>query len=133
VDTYDFLNNTDCAFKLDWLRFTTPIPIEYFFEDKQELEFLVYDIDDPRATLDKQDFLGSFKVIILIYLSEYVSSQQTEIKLFLNLSLQTTLGSIVGARGSCLTSALSGSKGANEKRYGSIKILAEEIPSNSVC
>ncbi len=47
------------------LRFTTPIAIEYFFEDKQDLEFLVYDIDDPRASLDKQDFLGSFKVIYL--------------------------------------------------------------------
>ena len=50
----------------------------------------------------------------------------------INAFRQTTLGSIVGARGSCLTSALSGSRGANEKRYGSIKILAEEIPSNAV-
>ena len=51
---------------------------------------------------------------------------------FCGCGVQTTLGSIVGSRGSCLTSPLTGSKGALEKRYGSIKILAEEIPTNAV-
>lgn len=36
--------------------------MDYFFEERQDLDFLLYDIDDPRAGLDKQDFLGSFKV-----------------------------------------------------------------------
>jgi len=37
------------------------------------------------------------------------------------------MGHIVGARGSCLISPLTGTKGVNEKLYGKISILSEEI------
>ena len=41
--------------------------------------------------------------------------------------LETTVASIVGSRGSCLTRPISGKRGADEKKYGVIKVLAEEI------
>ena len=66
----------------------------------QNVKFTVYDIDSPKKSLDQQDFLGFH---------------------------ETTLGKIVGSKGSCLIEALASSKGANDKRYGTIKILAEEI------
>eukprot|EP00281_Chroomonas_sp_CCMP1168_P023752 CAMPEP_0206236744 /NCGR_PEP_ID=MMETSP0047_2-20121206/13881_1 /ASSEMBLY_ACC=CAM_ASM_000192 /TAXON_ID=195065 /ORGANISM="Chroomonas mesostigmatica_cf, Strain CCMP1168" /LENGTH=585 /DNA_ID=CAMNT_0053661105 /DNA_START=37 /DNA_END=1790 /DNA_ORIENTATION=- len=85
-------------------KFKKQFTIDYFFEEVQDLQFLVYDVDTNSGRLEDQDFLGS---------------------------LQTTLGSIVGSRGSCLTAALTGTKGQLEKRYGSIKVLAEEISSHA--
>lgn len=32
--------------------------IQYKFEEVQSLKFVVYDIDDPKAALDKQDLIG---------------------------------------------------------------------------
>jgi hypothetical protein len=42
-------------------------------------------------------------------------------------TLETTMGHIVGSRGSCLISPLTGTKGPNEKLYGKISVLSEEI------
>eukprot|EP00283_Hemiselmis_rufescens_P009182 CAMPEP_0173421716 /NCGR_PEP_ID=MMETSP1357-20121228/2720_1 /TAXON_ID=77926 /ORGANISM="Hemiselmis rufescens, Strain PCC563" /LENGTH=570 /DNA_ID=CAMNT_0014384659 /DNA_START=97 /DNA_END=1806 /DNA_ORIENTATION=- len=85
-------------------KFKTKIETDYLFEEVQDMQFLVYDIDGASAKLDDHDFLGS---------------------------LSTTMGGIVGARGSCLIKPLSKTKGADEKRYGSMKIIAEEVSSAS--
>uniref|UniRef100_A0A7S0VQP8 C2 domain-containing protein n=1 Tax=Hemiselmis tepida TaxID=464990 RepID=A0A7S0VQP8_9CRYP len=83
-------------------KFKTKIETDYLFEEVQDMQFLVYDIDSGSAKLDDHDFLGS---------------------------LTTSMGAIVGSRGSCLIKPLSKTKGADEKRYGSIKVMAEEVSS----
>eukprot|EP00285_Hemiselmis_virescens_P006655 CAMPEP_0173380784 /NCGR_PEP_ID=MMETSP1356-20130122/3399_1 /TAXON_ID=77927 ORGANISM="Hemiselmis virescens, Strain PCC157" /NCGR_SAMPLE_ID=MMETSP1356 /ASSEMBLY_ACC=CAM_ASM_000847 /LENGTH=535 /DNA_ID=CAMNT_0014334489 /DNA_START=50 /DNA_END=1654 /DNA_ORIENTATION=+ len=85
-------------------KFKTKIETDYMFEEVQDLQFLLYDIDSKSAALDDHDFLGS---------------------------LDTSMGAIVGSRGSCLIKPLTGAKGQNEKKYGSIKVMAEEISSGA--
>jgi len=85
--------------------FSKTVEVDYFFEQHQDIRFLVYDSDKHSSTkLDDHDFIGS---------------------------LETTLGTVVGSRGSCLVRALSGSQGANEAKYGAIRVLAEEVASAS--
>jgi hypothetical protein len=38
--------------------FTTPIQLDYCFEQEQRLRFLVLDVDDPKALYEDNDFLG---------------------------------------------------------------------------
>eukprot|EP00290_Baffinella_frigidus_P038012 CAMPEP_0180313476 /NCGR_PEP_ID=MMETSP0988-20121125/31441_1 /TAXON_ID=697907 /ORGANISM="non described non described, Strain CCMP2293" /LENGTH=567 /DNA_ID=CAMNT_0022297901 /DNA_START=60 /DNA_END=1759 /DNA_ORIENTATION=+ len=79
---------------------------DYMFEEVQNFRFQLYDIDNHKdhSKLEEQDFLGM---------------------------LETTMGEIVGSRGSCLTKPLVGSKGPDGKKYGFVKILAEEISSHA--
>jgi len=64
--------------------------MDYLFEEVQNLKFQIYDIDSKSAVLNDHDFLGY---------------------------LQTTMGAIIGSRGSCLMKALSKTKGEDAKRY----------------
>jgi len=81
-------------------KFKTKIETDFTFEKKQDLKFILYDWDGKSQKLEDHDFLGT---------------------------LETTMGAIVGSRGSTLRSALVGTKGQNEKLYGSVSVLAEEI------
>eukprot|EP00960_Hanusia_phi_P062209 765091-Hanusia_phi.AAC.1 len=81
-------------------RFSKKIEIDFLFETVQHVRFTLYDVDSPNKSLDQQDFLGFH---------------------------ETTLGKIVGSKGSCLMEPLASSKGASDKRYGTIKVLAEEV------
>eukprot|EP00802_Teleaulax_amphioxeia_P007980 Tamp_07988.p1 GENE.Tamp_07988~~Tamp_07988.p1 ORF type:complete len:535 (-),score=109.00 Tamp_07988:345-1949(-) len=74
--------------------------MDYTFETKQELKFILYDWDGKSQNLDDHDFLGTH---------------------------ETTMGTIVGGRGSTLQVPLTGTKGPDAKRYGVLKVLAEEI------
>jgi len=76
--------------------------MDFTFEKKQELKFTLYDCDSASKSIDQHDFLGTF---------------------------ETTMGSIVGSRGCCQHGVLTATKGQNEKLYGSISILGEEIQS----
>eukprot|EP00290_Baffinella_frigidus_P005119 CAMPEP_0180130376 /NCGR_PEP_ID=MMETSP0986-20121125/7835_1 /TAXON_ID=697907 /ORGANISM="non described non described, Strain CCMP2293" /LENGTH=591 /DNA_ID=CAMNT_0022070145 /DNA_START=67 /DNA_END=1842 /DNA_ORIENTATION=- len=86
--------------------FKSKFETDYFFEEQQLFRFLLYDVDNhaKSAELNDQDFLGCF---------------------------EGSMGAIVGSRGSCLSRPLAGKKGEDGKKYGFIKILAEEISSNA--
>ena len=45
--------------------------VDYHFEELQKLKFSVYDIDDPKANLNKADFLGEIECT----LGQVISSQ----------------------------------------------------------
>jgi hypothetical protein len=83
-------------------KFKTKFEVDFTFEKKQELKFTLYDCDGASKSLEEHDFLGTF---------------------------ETTMGNIVSSRGSCHYGVLTATKGQNEKLYGSISILAEEIQS----
>ena len=42
-------------------RFSRAIQMDYRFEEVQQLQFSVYDIDNESSTLDDDDFLGCLK------------------------------------------------------------------------
>ena len=46
-------------------RFETPIIIDYFFEERQDLRFLVLDVEDKSADISKKDFEGSLLVMLV--------------------------------------------------------------------
>eukprot|EP00802_Teleaulax_amphioxeia_P022410 Tamp_22853.p1 GENE.Tamp_22853~~Tamp_22853.p1 ORF type:complete len:210 (+),score=67.00 Tamp_22853:58-687(+) len=81
-------------------QFKKKVEMDYTFETKQELKFILYDWDGKSQNLDDHDFLGTH---------------------------ETTMGTIVGGRGSTLQVPLTGTKGPDAKRYGVLKVLAEEI------
>ena len=39
-------------------QFSTPVIVDYFFEELQKLRFAVYDIDSASGSLKNADFLG---------------------------------------------------------------------------
>lgn len=79
-------------------KFKKKVEMDFTFEKKQELKFIMYDWDGKSQNLDAHDFLGT---------------------------METTMGAIVGSRGSFMRAPLTGTKGADERRYGSISILGE--------
>nr|XP_020456973.1 copine-8 [Monopterus albus] len=71
--------------------------LDYFFEERQNLRFDLYDVDSKSANLSKHDFLGQ---------------------------AYCTLGEVVGSLGSRLEKALGGIPG---KKCGTIIVKAEEL------
>ncbi|XP_059181626.1 copine-8 [Centropristis striata] len=71
--------------------------LDYFFEERQNLRFDLYDVDSKSANLSKHDFLGQ---------------------------AHCTLGEVVGSLGSRLEKALGGIQG---KKCGTIIVKAEEL------
>ncbi|KAG7496590.1 copine-8 isoform X1 [Solea senegalensis] len=71
--------------------------LDYFFEERQNLRFDLYDVDSKSANLSKHDFLGQ---------------------------AHCTLGEVVGSLGSRLEKALGGIPG---KKCGTIIVKAEEL------
>ncbi|XP_023278733.1 copine-8-like [Seriola lalandi dorsalis] len=71
--------------------------LDYFFEERQNLRFDLYDVDSKSANLSKHDFLGQ---------------------------AYCTLGEVVGSLGSRLDKALGGIPG---KKCGTIIVKAEEL------
>ncbi|XP_053717693.1 copine-8 isoform X3 [Synchiropus splendidus] len=71
--------------------------LDYFFEERQNLRFDLYDVDSKSANLSKHDFLGQ---------------------------AQCTLGEVVGSLGSRLEKPLGGIPG---KKCGTIIVKAEEL------
>ncbi|KAM9845519.1 copine-8 isoform 1-T1 [Aulostomus maculatus] len=71
--------------------------LDYFFEERQNLRFDLYDVDSKSANLSKHDFLGQ---------------------------AYCTLGEVVGSLGSRLEKALGGISG---KKCGTIIVKAEEL------
>uniref|UniRef100_W5KD96 Copine-8 n=1 Tax=Astyanax mexicanus TaxID=7994 RepID=W5KD96_ASTMX len=71
--------------------------LDYFFEERQNLRFDLYDVDSKSSNLSKHDFLGQ---------------------------AQCTLGEIVGSMGSRLEKPLGGIPG---KKCGTIIVKAEEL------
>uniref|UniRef100_A0A3P8VYP4 Copine-8 n=2 Tax=Cynoglossus semilaevis TaxID=244447 RepID=A0A3P8VYP4_CYNSE len=71
--------------------------LDYFFEERQNLRFDLYDVDSKSANLSKHDFLGQ---------------------------AQCTLGEVVGSLGGRLEKALGGIPG---KKCGTIIVKAEEL------
>ncbi|XP_047431443.1 copine-8 [Mugil cephalus] len=71
--------------------------LDYFFEERQNLRFDLYDVDSKSANLSKHDFLGQ---------------------------AHCTLGEVVGSQGSRLEKALGGIVG---KKCGTIIVKAEEL------
>lgn len=71
--------------------------LDYFFEERQNLRFDLYDVDSKSANLSKHDFLGQAHV---------------------------TLGEVVGSLGSRAEKALGGIQG---KKCGTIIVKAEEL------
>ncbi|KAM9327329.1 copine-8 [Pholidichthys leucotaenia] len=71
--------------------------LDYFFEERQNLRFDLYDVDSKSANLSKHDFLGQ---------------------------VQCTLGEVVGSAGSRLEKPLGGIPG---KKCGTIIVKAEEL------
>ncbi|KAM4615077.1 copine-8 isoform 2-T2 [Polymixia lowei] len=71
--------------------------LDYFFEERQNLRFDLYDVDSKSANLSKHDFLGQ---------------------------AQCTLGEVVGSLGSRLEKALGGIPG---KKCGTVIVKAEEL------
>ncbi|XP_029017968.1 copine-8 [Betta splendens] len=71
--------------------------LDYFFEERQNLRFDLYDVDSKSANLSKHDFLGQ---------------------------ANCTLGEVVGSVGSRLEKALGGIPG---KKCGTIIVKAEEL------
>ncbi|XP_061815758.1 copine-8 isoform X1 [Nerophis lumbriciformis] len=71
--------------------------LDYFFEERQNLRFDLYDVDSKSANLSKHDFLGQ---------------------------AQCTLGEVVGSLGSRLEKPLGGIAG---KKCGTIIVKAEEL------
>ncbi|KAJ0012504.1 hypothetical protein NQD34_016838 [Periophthalmus magnuspinnatus] len=71
--------------------------LDYFFEERQNLRFDLYDVDSKSANLSKHDFLGQ---------------------------AQCTLGEVVGSLGSRLEKSLGGISG---KKCGTIIVKAEEL------
>eukprot|EP00050_Salpingoeca_kvevrii_P003994 m.239775 g.239775 ORF g.239775 m.239775 type:complete len:577 (+) comp10921_c0_seq11:2196-3926(+) len=80
--------------------FTTTVPVEYFFEESQELRFAAYDSDVRGGRLDQHDFIGELIV---------------------------TLGEIVGVHSGHLKRALGHSSG---KQRGELIVIAEEKSQN---
>ena len=39
-------------------QFSTPVIVDYFFEELQKLKFMIYDIDSASGSLKNADFLG---------------------------------------------------------------------------
>ncbi|XP_054911376.1 copine-8 isoform X3 [Poeciliopsis prolifica] len=71
--------------------------LDYFFEERQNLRFDLYDVDSKSANLQKHDFLGQ---------------------------AYCTLGEVVGSQGSRLEKPLGGIQG---KKCGTIIVKAEEL------
>ncbi|XP_053170004.1 copine-8 isoform X1 [Scomber japonicus] len=71
--------------------------LDYFFEERQNLRFDLYDVDSKSANLSKHDFLGQ---------------------------AHCTLGEVVGSMGSRMEKALGGIPG---KKCGTIIVKAEEL------
>ncbi|XP_076578449.1 copine-8 [Chaetodon auriga] len=71
--------------------------LDYFFEERQNIRFDLYDVDSKSANLSKHDFLGQ---------------------------AYCTLGEVVGSLGSRLEKALGGIQG---KKCGTIIVKAEEL------
>ncbi|XP_061570322.1 copine-8 [Cololabis saira] len=71
--------------------------LDYFFEERQNIRFDLYDVDSKSANLSKHDFLGQ---------------------------AQCTLGEVVGSLGSRLEKPLGGIQG---KKCGTIIVKAEEL------
>ncbi|XP_034528857.1 copine-8 [Notolabrus celidotus] len=77
--------------------FVVKFILDYFFEERQNLRFDLYDVDSNSANLSKHDFLGQ---------------------------AYCTLGEVVGSLGSCLEKPLGGIQG---KKCGTIIVRAEEL------
>ncbi|KAM6962061.1 copine-8 isoform 2-T2 [Tautogolabrus adspersus] len=77
--------------------FVQKFMLDYFFEERQNLRFDLYDVDSKSANLSKHDFLGQ---------------------------AHCTLGEVVGSLGSRLDKALGGIPG---KKCGTIIVKAEEL------
>ncbi|KAI1882278.1 hypothetical protein AGOR_G00249030 [Albula goreensis] len=77
--------------------FVRKFMLDYFFEERQNLRFDLYDVDSKSANLSKHDFLGQ---------------------------AYCTLGEVVGSLGSRLEKPLGGIPG---KRCGTIIVKAEEV------
>ena len=43
-------------------KFTKPFILDYVFEEEQMLRFVVVDMDDEGAPMEKQDFLGEISI-----------------------------------------------------------------------
>ncbi len=43
-------------------QFTKSLVMEYYFEMRQTLRVVCYDMDNPRLPLEKQDYLGACRV-----------------------------------------------------------------------
>lgn len=52
--------------------FAKTVELDYFFEEVQTLKFVVVDVDDPRGSIEQQDFLGQ----ATITLAELVTSSR---------------------------------------------------------
>ena len=42
-------------------QFSTPVIVDYFFEELQKLKFMIYDIDSASGSLKNADFLGEMQ------------------------------------------------------------------------